>query len=78
MVIFEARDNIDSQRHQNAVCEVESEKNPVDGITVNFVSDTIDQAFYERKTFLNSALKLTCPYIDLENCSKTMIFMYLN
>ena len=55
MVRFQDSDIIDSQRHQNAVCQVESETNPVDGKLVNFVSDKIDQAFYELKTFVNSA-----------------------
>ena len=77
VVGFQARNNIDSQTHDNAifdrlpvsnaVCKIGSEKYPDDGIECDYDRDKYDQAYSEIEDFYNlkSETNLLNPFIDL-------------
>ena len=77
IVGFQARNKIDSQVHvnavfdrlpiSNAVCKIESEKYPDDGIECDYDRDKYDQAYSEIENFyhLHSETSLLNPFIDL-------------
>ena len=77
VVAFQARNEIDSQTHDNAifdrlpvsnaVCKIGSEKYPDDGIECDYDRDKYDQAYSEIENFylLKSETNLLNPFIDL-------------
>ena len=89
IVGFQARNKVDSQKHDNAtfdrlsvvsaVCKIESEKYPDDGMECNYDRDKHDQAYSEIENFYHSKVKLTYSthLLIFTNSEEIIFFMFL-